>query len=126
MIFEWQKISKPGQLGILILPSKEQVFEEWLVKNKNNYNQLSEFSQYTNGQIKLQEIIENDCIRYKIPFENALNDMVDLVQAVMNENGDIDALYPDESHPNKRGYLMYSKAAQRLYNKMISQSNKLK
>jgi lysophospholipase L1-like esterase len=126
MIFEWQKISKPGQLGILILPSKEQVFEEWLVKNKNNYNRSSEFSQYTNGQMKLQQVIENDCTKYNIPCENGLTDMVDLVQSVMNENGDIDALYPDEGHPNKRGYLMYSKAAQRLYNIMISQSNNLK
>ena len=116
MIEKWGSIASEGQFGILIVPSREAIYYSWLnALEKQNSN--SNFSKLVSTQLDFEQKIIDICRRLGIPVESATSDTTQLLVKITSLGG-VEDLYPDNVHPDERGYAVYVKAAMRLYSTM--------
>lgn len=121
LLSAWSTYSTPGQLGILIIPSRDLVFAHRLgcfdtpSAESHDQTDLDEFCAGNSNEWQLIQELTETLEQIQIPYHELLPDLIKA--AALGTQ-----LYPksDDSHPIAPGYQIYAQGAFDLYTEMIN------
>ncbi len=123
LVADWSRQAAPGQLGILILPSRERVYAVWLARFDREPLASPRFLEQVAVEARLTTVLRKIVAETSLPLVSALPEMVNALEESRQEGED---LYPPtDGHPFAQGYVAYARAAERLYAKMQTAASSL-
>lgn len=115
MLNDWRENSVPGQLGIILIPSRAMVYRTVLeilkiIDEKPNQKQLLEF---TENELNLEKALLALISGLKVPVLSAKTAVAEALASELRADR-IENFYPDGGHPSYNGYKAYADVAAQL------------
>ena len=112
MLKEWKNLSEKGQLGIVIIPSRQSVYRAAIEQlgiqnNLENFNTLREA---TKNELNLEKEIISLIHDFGFPVKSARYAVAAAFIDELQAKG-VDKFYPDGGHPAIKGYRAYASVA---------------
>lgn len=117
MLKDWARKSKNGNLGIILIPSRQYIYRSALEKMKITPDNKTTIDFYTDNEMILETKLLNLIHNLKIPVLSARNKIVDEFINTLPAKG-IEKFYPDSGHPDVAGQRAYAITAKEIYFKM--------
>lgn len=118
-IFDLRERAAPGQLGVLLIPSRAQVYAEWVRRNYATSEIPQDFLSNVVPQNTLNVGLMTFLSANNIPVYSAIEAMAVALDTSLKSTGK--DIYPlDDGHPKEQGYRAYALAAQKLHQEMQS------
>ncbi|MBK1671353.1 hypothetical protein CKO28_25460 [Rhodovibrio sodomensis] len=119
MLTRWAAAADPGQLGVLVVPSREHLYAYWLRQEQKLNRVDPAFLRQTASQADLVAKLVRAARALDVPVYTAMPELTRALGAALAEGR---TLYPraDNHHPLADGYAAYAAAAARLYARMQS------
>ena len=120
---DWKNKSEQGQLGIILIPSRQFVYRALIESNNDEelYLGFKELVRLTENEFNLETYLMREVRSIGIPI---LSSKTQIALSLMNSikaNGE-DKFYPDGGHPSFDGYEAYANTAKRLLVEMKTQT----
>ena len=121
MVNDWEQISKDGALGIILIPSRQLIYQSTLEQLDIAPESVARLQFYTENEILLGEQLLNLFRNLKIPALSAKSNILEEFINDLPSKG-VEQFYPDSGHPNVAGYKAYAKTAKEVYLEMKAMS----
>jgi len=121
MAKDWARKSKNGNLGIILIPSRQSIYKSALEQMKIIPENKTTIDFYTKNEMILETKVLNLIRKLKIPVLSARNNIVHEFINTLPTKG-MEKFYPDGGHPNVAGYKAYAKTAKEVYLEMKAMS----
>ena len=120
MLDEWNKNSKEGQLGIMLMPSRQSVYRALIESNdaEETYPGYEELVIFTENELYLESLLMNEVTKMNIPILSSKPQLVLALKSELATEIGEENFYPNGSHPSYAGYQAYAFAARDLISKM--------
>lgn len=119
MLIDWTENTDKKQLGIIVIPSRQLVYRSIIVMkgDENKFINLDILNNYTENEIKLEQVIIKELNDLKIPSRSVRSELTQTFINNFPRNG-VENFYPDKAHPGIIGHKAYALSATKVLNEM--------
>lgn len=110
MVEDWRSNMEKEQLNVILIPSRQVVYYEYLNNLIGDTGQAAELLPYVETQLDLGNRLQSTLERMDIAVVDATEEVAVAFEEYLKAKGK-DNFYPDNGHPNQFGYGAYARAA---------------
>ena len=119
MLRDWVAIASQGQLGFVLIPSRQAVYRTAInvLNDMELVSNLNVIDKFTHNELVLEKLLIEKIMSLGIPVRSSRMEVVDAFISELPAKG-TESFYPDSGHPNVLGHSAYASSASKVFSEM--------